>query len=695
MKNTNSLILSIIILIVILFLCCAAAVGAAVFSWFIAENQSVAVSPYPTSETISPTKAIHGLAPQPSETPISPSTGELPASPPLSAPLPISNSLSETLVTLESSIIPMSDRVALAERLEGKHNLPVSLQFPLKIYQIGDHEAFWVNNTESNDYFQAQATLAYQTEHVYFWIEDGISFKQRDLEALVDTFETKIYPTNREFFGSEWTPGVDADPHLYILYTNNLGGSVAGYYSSIDEYLPLVHEYSNTHEMFVLDAEHVDLGDEFAYSVLAHEFQHMIHWNIDRNEETWMNEGASDLAAFLNGYSIGGHDQVFAQTPNTQLNVWRETASGSTENYGASFLFMTYFLDRFGKDVTKALIANTNEGLQSIDNLLSELAIKDPLNGLPIGADDVFLDWLITNILQDEDVADGRYSYHNYPAAPEFSPTEKINDCPAELKSQSVYQYGVNYIQIRCHGSYTVHFEGQNQAPVLPVDPYSGRYAFFSNRGDESDMILTREFDFSSQTGPLTLSYWTWYDLEKDYDYLYLSASVDGENWQILSTPSGTPEDPTGNSYGWGYNGKSGAGSDWVFEKVDLSQFAGKKIQLRFEYITDAAFNGEGFLLDNVAVPEINYFSDFEKDEGGWLADGFVRIGNAIPQTFRLALIQNGRLPSLKILTVGPGNRTEIPIQIGGSVRDVILVVTGTARFTRQEASYSLSILPE
>ena len=35
-------------------------------------------------------------------------------------------------------------------------------------------------------------------------------------------------------------------------------------------------------------------------------------------------------------------------------------------------------------------------------------------------------------------------------------------------------------------------------------------------------------------------------------------------------------------------------------EEVDLSQFAGKKVQIRFEYITDAAINGEGFLLDDV-----------------------------------------------------------------------------------------------
>ena len=32
---------------------------------------------------------------------------------------------------------------------------------------------------------------------------------------------------------------------------------------------------------------------------------------------------------------------------------------------------------------------------------------------------------------------------------------------------------------------------------------YSGKMAFWSNKGDESDMTLTREFDFSSASGPL------------------------------------------------------------------------------------------------------------------------------------------------------------------------------------------------
>ena len=113
---------------------------------------------------------------------------------------------------------------------------------------------------------------------------------------------------------------MDGDPHLYVLYARGLGSSIAGYFSSTDEYTPGVHKYSNAHEMFMLNADNTGLNEDFTYGVLAHEFQHMIHWYRDRNEETWMNEGFSDLAMFLNGYDVGGTDQMYVIDPDIQLN---------------------------------------------------------------------------------------------------------------------------------------------------------------------------------------------------------------------------------------------------------------------------------------------------------------------------------------------------------------------------------------
>ncbi len=189
-----------------------------------------------------------------------------------------------TLETLLNVEVPINDPIDIAQRLEGKENIPLTLPVEDLDRQVGEKESFWVVDTDTHENFQVETTLAAVTDHLYFWVEDGVDYSEKALGNLAAEFENNIYPTNQEFFGSEWTPGVDEDPHLYVIYARGLGSSVAGYYASIDEYHPLVHEFSNAHETFMLNADNAGLSAGYTYGVLAHEFQHMIHWYRDRNE---------------------------------------------------------------------------------------------------------------------------------------------------------------------------------------------------------------------------------------------------------------------------------------------------------------------------------------------------------------------------------------------------------------------------
>jgi hypothetical protein len=430
------------------------------------------------------------------------------------------------------------------------------------------------------------------------------------------------------------------------------------------------------------------LGDPYAYGTLAHEFVHMIQNASDRNDASWMGEGFAEVGVFLNGYDVGGKDWVYVQNPDLQLNTWVDNSSPDFgPHYGQSFLYLTYFLDRFGEQATKALTNNPANDLTSVDDTLAQLNITDPQTGRLITADDVFMDWAVALHLMDGSVGDGRYHYKNYPNAPQVTTSESISSCP-QSSGGSVNQYGMDYYTINCAGNYTLHFTGSTIAGLLPVDAHSGNYSFWSNRGDESDMTLTREFDFTNVSAPISMSFAMWYDLETDYDYVFLEASTDGETWQILTTPSGTGEDPSGNSYGWGYNGQT---NDWVTEEIDLSQFAGQKVQVRFEYITDAALNGEGFLLDDVQIDAINYQSDFEADDGGWIPKGFARVENVLPQTYRLALITKGDTTTVSQIPLNPDQTAEIPLSLN-SGEEAILIVTGNTRFTRLRAAYQIEI---
>ncbi len=621
-----------------------------------------------------------------------PTITDVPSGPATSTPVveitrpPTSDVPTDTFETLQTTIVPENDPYELACRLEGICDVERTVEG--KSYQLGDKETFWVINSDTVEHHQINATLIYVTPHTYFWADDGADVDEGDVKKLMDTFEEEIYPTDREFFGSEANPGIDGDPHIFIVYASGLGSSVAGYFSSTDAYSPLIKEYSNAHETYMLSTTQ-DLAVEYTYSTLAHEFVHMIQFPSDRNDSTWMTEGFAEVGSFINGYDVGGWDWAYAAKPDLQLTDWNDEPGTNGPHYGQAFLFLTYFLDRFGEDATKAVVNDPEDGLGSIDGTLETLNVTDPQTGQIITADDVFMDWTVAMQLQDASVGDGRFVYHDYPDAPQTFETETITDCSQSSMSRTVFQYGIDYIDINCPGEYTLSFSGATQVGLLPVDSYSGSYAVWSNTGDESDMTLTREFDFTNVSGPITLSYQTWYDIEEDWDYLYLEASTDGEIWEILETPSGTDYNPSGNSYGWGYTGQT---SGWIEESVDISEYAGQKIQIRFEYVTDAAVNGEGMLIDDISVDAIDYFTDFEDDDGGWSMNGFARVQNALPQTFRLALITEGSTTSVEMIEVSDDQIAEIPISIGGDVDNVTLVVSGTTRFTREVAKYMVEI---
>ena len=594
----------------------------------------------------------------------------------------------QTLQTLNDTIVPSNDPAELANRLLNKKDVPTVLIDHGQPYALGAQKNFWVSNVDTNRSFQVKATLRYVGQNVYFWIEDGIDYQESDLTRLADTMDQEIIPTDRSFFGMEWNPGVDGDPRMYVLYARGLGESIAGYFSSIDELTPEAHPYSNAHEMFLMNADSVDLGENYIYGTMAHEFQHMIHWYQDRNEDTWLNEGFSMLAEQVNGYDSGGFDYQYMLNPDLQLNDWGAGSADNTAHYGASLLFTVYFYDRFGEQATKAIIAEKENGFASIEKVMQDLNLTNPDTNLPYTANEFFSDWAVANYLQNTGIQNGRYDYRSY-APYAMSNTRVFTTCPDDLTAD-LFQFGVAYYQIDCPGKHTLNFQGLQTVKLMPfAAPASGSYFYWSNNGDESDPALWRAFDLSQAKAPISLKFKTWYDLEKDYDYVFLSASTDGETWQILSSNTCTTENPSGNSYGCGWNGESGG---WIDESVDLSAFAGENVTLRFDYVTDAAVNGKGFSLDDFSIDAINYHSNLELDAGGWQANGFVRIENILPQTYTLRLISIGRTTSVESVPLDPFNKAQVSFEIGSGINRVVLVVSGTTPETRERAAYQLKI---
>ncbi len=683
--TAERMLLILIVVLAAMCLCTSMTIcGGVLWFNFISATPTLALPPtLPPPPFVPPTPPLQ----QPTDTPtppistptISPTATYVPTPTPTSTP---SHSQSSTESLLLNTDLPQRDLRLLAERLKKVGPVPKVVNATPPVYKPGDELKFWVGNVDTMKQYSITAVLRYTTPHLYVWVEKGLDYDHDALIRSAENFEQHIYPTNRAFFGSEWSPGVDNDPRLHILHTTSdrMGNSVAGYYSSADEYSRLANPYSNEKEMFYISLSSMLPGTDFYDGVLAHEFQHMIHWANDRNEETWVNEGCSELASYLNGYDPGGFEWLFLLSPDVQLTTWEESIAAAP-HYGSSYLFMSYFLGRFGEEAMRRVIAQPANGIAGFDAVLSDYGLT---------FEDVFADWLIANYLDDRPNTDLRY---NYPKHSFGMVTMDITHdrYPVQRKS-TVRQYAADYVELRGSGDLLIEFKGKAEARLVPADAHSGRYAWWANRGDDSDARLTRSFELPADRRA-TLHVWMWYDIEKDWDYAYVEVSTDGgRTWDILPGPSTTTSNPNGNSFGAAYTGSSGG---WIEERFDLAPYAGQKILLRFEYVTDDAVNRAGWLLDDISIPEIGYHDDVESGANDWQSEGFIRSDNRVSQRYLVQLIIMESKP--RVVRMSLDERRHGRLELHGLGRDfdsAVLVISALAPVTTEVASYEYEIRP-
>lgn len=621
------------------------------------------------------------------------STPPLPETDITAAPTPLEwAQINASLHAFEDASLPVNDQRRVKQSLAGGIELPLFLE-PVKEWIVGEHAAFWVINRDRDEIFTVGADLVAQNAHASLWVQTGLDYEEKDALGLIEAFEESIHPNTRQFFGSEFTPGVDGDVRIHILWAGDLGEGLAGYYAPSNSLHPLVFPYSNAHEMIMLNADVVSLGSRYALSVLAHEFQHMIHAGNDPNEESWLNEGASQLAERLNGLAANGLDLLYARQADIPLLDWPGDTETSRPHYGQAYLFMEYLLGRFGENATRMVITSPENGLQSVDEVLKTLQAGHPPGAVNLDADRLFADWAVTNWINAPEVEKSRYAYPPELSVPPFAATETVERCPSLLTGRTVNQYGIDYIDIRCSGEARLTFTGNPLAEAFPTDAHSGSMVFSTRRGDQSQVTLTRAFNLEQAAAPLELSFWTWYELEKDYDYAYLEASLDGERWTILQPEGCTFTNPVGGNLGCGFTGSSGG---WVESRVDLSAYAGKTIYVRFDALTDAVVTGDGFLVDDIEIKDISYHEDFEHGDGGWNAQGFVRSGRWLPQPYLLSLVHfQGGIPVL-VDTVRLQVSTQQAWQLAPPSSDKgehwMLIISGANRFSRKPAEYSLTL---
>jgi bacillopeptidase F (M6 metalloprotease family) len=111
-------------------------------------------------------------------------------------------------------------------------------------------------------------------------------------------------------------------------------------------------------------------------------------------------------------------------------------------------------------------------------------------------------------------------------------------------------------------------------------------------------------------------------DIEEYWDAGFVQVSTDGGYaWTSLAneyTIDGSPfeyneQAPQIYNNLPGLTGKSG---DWINMEFDLAPYIGQEVLISFRYMTDLATNGTGWFVDNISIPEIDYYNDCSSLEG-------------------------------------------------------------------------------
>ncbi|MEV7225572.1 choice-of-anchor J domain-containing protein [Polymorphospora sp. NPDC051019] len=365
----------------------------------------------------------------------------------------------------------------------------------------------------------------------------------------------------------------------------------------------------------------------------AHEWQHLLHYYTDPFEGIMINEGLSDFAQTLTGYTdatktvfdLGGDGHLYCyqgfgtvQTPNNtnprdcggpenSLNLWNEGSNPSAvlADYGNVYQFMLFLYDRYGTEFISRLHQDGDlQGLASIEAALAAEGENDLYK--------VIHDYQ-TMTLVDKIIGDSRFGLSlgvpkGRVTSPSLRSTVNLAN-PAANITPGAAPNGADFVPLqKANGQVlrgrdlrSVKFNGSPSLPAVPLawtlvdnDPdRPGNSVLWSGNGNSLDVGAIASVAVPT-TDP-TLRFLAKYGAEAGYDYGYVVVSTDGGATYTAIAGDKTIDGPLGPSLNGTTNG---------FEphSFDLSAYAGQTILVGFRYVSDGGVNEGGLLVDDVTV---------------------------------------------------------------------------------------------
>ncbi len=265
--------------------------------------------------------------------------------------------------------------------------------------RVGDQNLFWVYNIQKKVFDTVRAELKATGTISYVWVTlaewnnghvtrtevDAVSKALENSTSRTSLDSSKgILQIDRQVYGdppninSSYLKGRgDGRTHFLLCDIQDgwdgSGSYVAGFFYSVDvDPTSGAVNTSNKRDMLYIDSYpgiyySGNRRTSTALSTLAHEFQHLIHWNYDPSEETFFNEGLSEYAEYLCGFQLRGPSGYFGNT-NVMLTGWNSTV----EDYSRAALWTRFVADQYGLPLIRSFVQNPAHGIPAFEQSLSQ-----------------------------------------------------------------------------------------------------------------------------------------------------------------------------------------------------------------------------------------------------------------------------------------------------------------------------------
>ncbi len=328
---------------------------------------------------------------------------------------------------------------------------------------------------------------------------------------------------------------------------------------------------------------------------------------------------SGDSDDFMYG-TVGTHNQIFSMTPEVGTSFWPPASAIESTCKDMMFTNLTaaQLAGNFAEieDNTANFLVSTSS---NIEYSIKRLGLQDPANFT-----------VSINPVSNNITGVGSPNTHNNMSYlqeiddsisinldPSISPGDEvtyeilINNGLFTKSIQKTTIFGVPEIALDDMGNdITTNWQATNW-DVTTEDFISSSSSItdspFSNysNNENSSIILTNEVDLSSANFAV-LSFYARWEIENNYDYVQLEVSTDnGNNWIPQCgayTNTGVPDQNAAS----GQPLYDGTQNDWVNENIDLSDYLGESILIRFRLVSDNIIAGDGFYFDDLQIQIID-----------------------------------------------------------------------------------------